>query len=64
MRRYNRKTRSNRFLVRLRGFREWTEVVGQIFRDLTPVIVALLVGVGWIFDGDENLRQLVALLTK
>ncbi len=63
MRRYSRKTGPNRVLASLRGFREWTEVTGQILRDLMPVIV-VLVGAGLVFGGGDSLRQLVVLLAK
>lgn len=64
MRRIGRKGRQRSLLAWLRGIRVYPEVVDQILRDLKPLIVALLVGAGLIFDVGGSLRQLVSLLAK
>ncbi len=64
MRRISRKTRPSSLLVRLRAVRAYTQIVGEILRDLMPVIVVLFVGAELVFDVGGSLRQLVTLLAK
>lgn len=64
MRHYSRKTRPGSLLAKLRAVRAYTQIVGEILRDLFPMIVVVFVGAELVFDVGGSLRQLVTLLVK